>query len=224
MGTVSFVNAQDRARTQFQEYSTGPGSFIQGIPVRKSPIKGTIYIYQNYEPGILLTKKGEEIGDINLRYNVLAQNIEMRKNEMDIQLNSKLINSFLIIENKSKFINVENLPVDQNHGLDGFIQIIADDGNNMLLKRWIVNIKKANYNIALSVGTRYDEAIIKEEIYILVNNQFISFKGQNKEIRNSFPNYCDQLLQFKKENKLNFKRDDEFISFFEYYIDLIGRN
>lgn len=148
MGTVSFVNAQDRARTQFQEYSTGPGSFIQGIPVRKSPIKGTIYIYQNYEPGILLTKKGEEIGDINLRYNVLAQNIEMRKNEMDIQLNSKLINSFLIIENKSKFINVENLPVDQNHGLDGFIQIIADDGNNMLLKRWIVNIKKANYNIA----------------------------------------------------------------------------
>lgn len=221
LGTASYVTAQDRARTQFQEYSTGPGSFIQGIPVTKSPIKGTIYIYEDYQSSILLTNKKEQIEDVNLRYNVRDQKIEMRKDETDIQLNSKLIDSFLIVEDKTKFINAQSLSADQDHGLDGFLQIVADNENDLLLKRWYVNIKKANYNVALSAGTKYDEAILKEEFYILVNNDLIPFKGQNKEIRNYFSNNSDKLLQFKKENRLNFKNEEDYILFFKFLSKLL---
>lgn len=213
--------SQERARTQFQEYSTGVGSFIQGIPVTKDPIKGSIYLFEEYSPGVLITNKKEEISDVNLRYNLKEQTIEMKRDDMDVQLNSKLIHSFHI-NNRSndKFINVNKLPTDQNHGLDGFVQVLDKHDDSMLLQRWYINIKKANYNVAISTGNKYDEALLKNEILILLNKELIPFKGQNREIKRLFPTHGKMLLDFKKENNLNFKNEEDFITFFNYLLEL----
>jgi len=217
--SINNIKAQERARTQFQEYSTGPGSFIQGIPVPKSPTKGTIYLYEDYSPGILITKKNEKISDIKLRYNVRDQKIEMKNNELDIQLNGKLIDSFQI-NNDHQFINVFSIPVEKKHGLDGFLQIMAKDEGQMLLKRWFINMKKATYNIALSTGTKYDEALLKNEMYIVYDQRLIPFNGKSKEIKNNFPHISNELLEFVKESKIKFKSDEDYITFFNYLASL----
>jgi len=218
---INHVLSQDRARTQFQEYSTGVGSYIQGIPVTKDPIKGSIYLFEEYSPGILITNKKEEISDVNLRYNLKEQKIEMKRDDLDIQLNSKLIHSFHINDGSNdKFLNVAKLPTDQNHGLDGFVQVLDKHDDSMLLQRWYLNIKKANYNVAISTGNKYDEAILKNEILILLNNELIPFKGQNREIKRLFPDHSKMLLDYKKDNNLNFKNEEDFISFFNYLLEL----
>ncbi|KEO73643.1 hypothetical protein [Anditalea andensis] len=219
--STNIIIAQERARTQFQEYSTGPGSFIQGIPVTKAPLKGTVYLYENYSPGILITTDEEKVSDVNLRYNIQDQKIEMRKNNLDIQLNSRLIDSFHILnDSEAEFINVFSLPVDQNHGLDGFMQIYGNADGQMLLKRWYLNIKKANYNVALSTGTKYDEAIVKSEMFLVSDNQLISFQGKNKEIKSNFPNKSKELITFVKANKIKFKSNEDYILFFNYFSTL----
>jgi len=222
MGTsTNIIKAQERARTQFQEYGTGVGSFIQGIPVTKDPIKGTIYLYENYSPGVLITTKNEEISEVKLRYNIRDQKIEMKKDELDIQLNGKLINAFHIKnDDQHQFINVFNLPVEKKHGLDGFLQVLGKVDGQMLLKRWYINMKKANYNVALSTGTKYDEAILKDEMYIVYNNRLISFTGKRREIKNYFPNVSTELLAFVKDNKIKFKSDEDYITFFNYFASL----
>jgi len=212
--------AQDRATTQFQEYSSGVGSFIQGIPVKKQPMQGDMFVYKDFTTAAIVTKADEVVEQVPLRYNALDQQVEVKTGNNIQQLDGHKIKYFYLQESPNeKFVHVSELPTTLPYD-QGFLKVIAGEQNTQLLKRYYVKVAKANYNIALSTGNKHDTAHLKEDYYILKEDNFLHFAGSKKEIKRIWPDYSNVLVKFVKEKKLKFKEDADFVKFFDYLVHL----
>jgi len=190
---------------------------VNGIPQKGGVIEGTIYLNEQWFPGVIKLKFYDEPINVDkLRINVF-------NNEVELQVDGKIkvVGAHEIIYcsinegyRKRYFVSTMEYPVETN--LTGFFEVLYDAPTS-LLAHYYTAIKKADYNVALDVGSKNDEILIKENYYVVKENAPLIKVDKRKDVLKICSDFASQMKSFIKNNNLKTSNSKDLVEIFKYY-------
>lgn len=141
----------------------GTNEMLYGIPLPEGKVIGDTYLYPEWKRSAILLYEGNKLLEgYPIRYDIKADELDVKTPSSVKVLAGKNIKSFIWIDSVSTvpnyFINAREYKLD-GVSLAGFFEVLVN-GNTPLFKKTRVTIKKADYNVQLSIGSR-DDKILK---------------------------------------------------------------
>ncbi|MFC4721470.1 hypothetical protein ACFO5O_03990 [Geojedonia litorea] len=184
----------------------------------KEPIEGTPYLFDNWENEARLYLNDEIFVATLFNFNIEQEQFEAKFSE----------DSVLIIDTKNIDKIVINAIVFKSYpyvtSYDGrFLQELKTTRGFDVLKKYYVKIKEGKYNPMTQQQIVADK-YIKYEEYFILNKQSSTINAIKLNQKNILelidPSLHHSLNQFVKNNKLNYKDEDDLIKILTYYNSL----
>lgn len=95
-------------------------------------------------------------------------------------------------------------------------------GNDVkLVKQHYIDILKADYNVALNVGSKHDRIIKKSKLYLLKDKNLVEFNNKSSHLL--IAGKGEKVKEFVKKNHLNFNKENDLRSLVDIYNSIIYR-
>ncbi|QHT65985.1 hypothetical protein GXP67_04525 [Rhodocytophaga rosea] len=182
-------------------------NIIAEVKAKPEATQGTYYIDTEWHTGNIYLKSGDTLRNYPLKYDIDKNLIEINtpQNVKVLHGDKAVAFEWNTGTSTATFINGEYYKVDGTR-LVGFFQVLVV-GNFQLLSKTMLEVKKADYNVALDVGSRADKILKKERLFIARDKQLYEIKG--KDDLTPFGDKAAAVKSYAKENKLKpNKRED----------------
>jgi hypothetical protein len=180
---------------------------VSEVKARPEATQGTYYLDTEWRTGNIYLKSGDTLKNYPLKYDIDKNLIEINTPQHVKTLPGQRAIAFEWNNGTSSvtFINGEYYTLEGTK-LTGFFQVLVA-GNFQLLSKTVLEVKKADYNVALDVGSRADKILKKERLFIARDKQLYELKG--KEDLAPFGEKAAAIKTYARENKLKpGKRED----------------
>ena len=216
----SNIRATNTLEKFFDYNGIDEGDMLYGIPLPEGKVVGDTYldtVWRN--ANILLYDKEKLIEGYPVRYDIYLDELEIKgKNGIKVLAGNK-VKSFVWMDSFTKvpvyFINGNAFRNEIDVPFAGFLQVLTE-GSVPLLKRTYIDIKKADYNIALNVGSQDEKILKKNKFYALMNDKLLELPGSRKKFISLF-NGDSKLEEFIRDNKLTTSNEDHLKAIFNHY-------
>ena len=193
-----------------------PNTATFGVPLPPSELEGDFYLISEFKQGKFeLTTSPKLYEDFMIRYDLRSNLIEINYDDGIRGLDGSKVKYFELLNAKSnytRYVNANQLdakgdPLPENK----FVEVLIQD-DIPLYSYEEISIKKADYNIALNVGSRNDQ-VIKKPVYLsIVDGQAIELtKGKNSTVYSLLPGKEEELKAFAKQNKIKANSVEDYI-------------
>ncbi|GAB2557738.1 hypothetical protein [Spirosoma areae] len=164
----------------------------------------------------------DSIAGVPVRLDLVANEVEIRAGATDIRAVKATAVRYVDVNNRlgtvSRFVNVHDYQGDADK-LTGFFEQFVT-GKVDLLQHPSVHILKANYNVAMNVGTKDDELVKKMDWYVAWNKKAVKFSPGKKAVLELMADKKDQIETFLKTEKPDLKSRSGLMAVFSYYNSL----
>jgi len=203
----------------------GHNEMLYGIPLAPGTVVGDNYLSTNFSTSaILLYKDDDLITGYPMRYDIVANQLDIKFSGQIKVLEGNAVKSFLMIDStqsdRSYFINAREYKLDGTP-LTGFFEVLAD-GKAPLFKKVRVVIKKADYNEALAIGTRDDKILKQPEYYIGASSVVTELSSSKRKFLLMFGTRGEDIGKFIDDNALSIKRESDLVQIFKYYNTILA--
>ena len=209
--------------------STAGNEMIYGVPVPEGKVIGDTYLHREWKRSAILLYAGEKlIEGFPVRYDIRTDELEVKTSGGIKALEGRNVRSFTWIDSLRTepyfFINAKEF---KNEGVQmaGFMEVLVD-GKLPLLKKINISIKKADYNVALSVGSR-DDKILKQPAYFVFSEKVGELKeipGSKKKLMPVFQTKAEEMEKYIGANDLSVKKEEDLIKIITHYNRLLNAN
>ena len=200
------IRATNTLEKLFDYNGIDEGDILYGIPLPEGKIVGDTYMDTNWRmANVMLYEKEKLIEGFPMRYDIHLDELEFKgKNGIKVLAGSK-VKSFVwadsITRTPSYFINGKAFRNEDDTPFTGFFEVLSE-GAVPLLKKTYIDVKKADYNVAMNVGSRDDKILKKKKFYILKENRVVELPGSRKKFLSIF-NENQRLEEFIRQNSLS---------------------
>ena len=154
---------------------------LYGLPMEPGKVVGDSYITKEWNVAtIMLTDSEKIIEGYPVRYDIKAAVLEIKsKNGIKI-LNSKSIKSLVWLDSlmiPHYFTNADMFK-EESVTQSGLVEILVD-GEVTLLKKFVVEIIKPNYNIAMGSGSKDTKIVPRSIFYSAIAGELTRIKSKN---------------------------------------------
>lgn len=198
----------------------GNNEMMFGIPIPEGKVIGDTYLSTEWKKSvILLYEKGRLIEGFPVRYDIKSDELDVKGRSEVKVLEGRKVKSFMWIDSTRTepyyFINARDFK-EEGVPLVGFFEVLVD-GNSPLFKKTDISVKKADYNVTLSMGSR-DDKILKSSSYYLADGSSVSeIPGSKKKFLQLLKGKADEVESYMDTNNLSVKKEEELIAIFKYY-------
>lgn len=199
--------------------------FLEQYGISEADIKnieGSPYYRNNFQIGGIYNAEGVVASGIPMRYNIFADEIEMRpsSNPDDTTIKSlvKSVDIFAKI-GADNFIYILNTNSGEK---SGYFSVLLDDTYFDLYKKSTVNYIKKKF-----AETNYQKdqpaKFIKKEVFYLVDNKgvFYELPSKRKSFISIFKQKAKELESYIKDNNLNVSKETDMIKIIDYYNSIL---
>jgi hypothetical protein len=159
----------------------------------------------------------------------LPARLYLIRNEFDVKapigirtLRGDRVKSFIWVDSASKktevYVNMKEYRSENGIQGAGFMQILSE-GKIGLLKQTEIIFKKANYHVAMHVGSPDHQFVRKTHLYYLVDKTFRPVP-KAKRVLSIFPDHHEELQRFIKINQLDLNQEYHLQALTDYYNSL----
>ncbi|WP_375445211.1 hypothetical protein [uncultured Fibrella sp.] len=202
---------------------------VHGFDTYRKQLLGSPYEDSTFQAGNIRFYKplpgsnSDSIMNVPIRYELQAHQLEILAGPNSIKVaRTPQVRQFTIsnkaLNTISYYVNVREFR-GETEQLDGFFDVITT-GKAMLLRYPLVTVSKGNYNVALSVGSKDDELVVKQEWYAAVNKKVVAFTPGKRAVLALFPEKEAEMTAFLKQKKPDLKTRSGLASVFDYYNSL----
>jgi len=177
--------------------------------------EGTAYLNKDWKPADILLKNGKTIPDLMVRYNVLENKMVYENKGITYVVGTpdsiaeiKFLDKTFIYKPFEKGNTTEN----------GFFEIVFK-GKVSLLRKYEIEILRANYSMQFDTGYKNDRLSLKQELYLQKDNQAAVANKKNKLLEVLSDKNNDVILYIKRE-KLSVKDHRDLIKILAFYNQL----
>jgi hypothetical protein len=196
-----------------------PTSLVRTRTTPKESRKGSPFLFQASKKGVVKIKNhyDKEYAFEKMRYDAFNHDIEVILEGKKRYIRGVDLDGFVLHHEGRKlyFINANRYSF-KNTKLYGFVQLI-EEGEVQLLKRVRIQVLKANYNVALNVGSNFDKFTRKTEYFYGYKGVLYQIK-RKKDIYRFFSKHSYKAKAFMKQNKMKLRRNKEQV------LQLLARN
>ena len=202
------------------------GDLMYGIPLPEGKVIGDSYLDTHWKKStILLYEKDKLIEGFPLRYDIFLDELEINARNGIKVLKGNKVKSFVWFDSltttPSYFVNGKDYKNEDNVSLTGFFQVLSD-GSSPLLKKTNIAIRRADYNVALNVGSPDDKILKKEDFYMLKGSNVIEIPSSKKKMLTLFGDKAEVLEKYIKDNALSTTKEDNLKLIFQHYNSLVN--
>jgi hypothetical protein len=205
----SVVPANVRASFTLEDIPSKAGldqnfSFIYGIPLTPGETIGDSYWSSEWSSTNIVLFKGEKvINGILTRYDILNNGLEVKVDDDVRFLPAALIKAYVIRDNDIARTFVNGSSIDPAYP---FLLEVLADGKMALLKRTRIQIKNADYNEALDLGSRNNRLLKESILYYAMGNEITELPKSKSRLRSQM-----EKLGIISGNHRNAKLNDEMV-------------
>lgn len=204
-----------------------PGAIIPGMPMEAPEIIGDTYLHPYWNRSAIMLYQNDYVFQ-----NYLAK-LDLYKNELDIRLEDgvkcikgNLVRSFVLFDSLSSqpsfYINAASFKGEDGKPLVGFFEVLLEDSVCTLLKKTEVEIIKANYNAAKSVGSPDHKIIKKNMLFLWLNQKLLKVPSSKKKFLALLDSsHTKEVENFIKTNDINLKNEIDIFRVIQFYNQLM---
>lgn len=217
------IRATNTLEKLFDYNGIDEGDILYGIPLPEGKVVGDTYLDTHWKKAnVMLYEKEALIEGFPMRYDMRLDELEFKgKNGIKVLAGNK-VKSFVwadsISRSPSYFINGKAFRNEDDVPFTGFFEVLTE-GSVPLLKKTNVDIKKANYNLALNVGSPDDKILKKNKYYVLMENRLVELPGSRKKFLSIFNDNL-ALEKFIRQNALSISDEHELKVILNHYNSL----
>lgn len=230
-GTIVPANIRAINTLERLTYANGGNGneMIYGVALPEGKVIGDTYLATNWRRSAILLYAAEKLLEgFSVRYDIRSDELDVKTDKGIKVLSGRDIRSFTWIDSlKAKpsfFINAKEF---KNDGvpLTGFLEVLSD-GKTPLFKKMNISVKKADYNVALSVGSRDDKILKHPGYYMLSGNQneVVAIPATKKKLLLLFQAKSEEMEKYISANDLSVKKEDDLVKIFSYYNTILAPN
>ncbi len=182
-----------------------------------STMEGTPFLENEFLKGTITTVDGKVIRNVDLRYNVFNNKMEVKQKDQLFELTNDLVKRIQMNDRTFDYLKYE---LDKNES-DGYLELISD-GNWKLYYRHAKKFKEAQSQKAMEEHSRPAEFRDLPPVYLLLKDdsgKAIGFRNK-KELANIFPNHKNEVHSFMKKNRLKTNNAEDLQKLLSYYFSL----
>lgn len=214
--TVFIVTGLTGLQAQNIRLIAPPGyNFIYNEQHFTKDTEGTPYLDKDWQPADILLKNGKTIPALPVRYNVL-------ENKMVYQDKGKTYvvgTPDSIAEIKfSDRIFIYKAFEKGNTTEKGFFEIVSK-GKVSLLKKYEIEVLRANYSMQFDTGYKNDRLSLNQELYLQKGDQAAVPNKKNKFLE-VLSDKNTEVVHYMKKEKLSVKDKEDQIKILAYYNQL----
>lgn len=196
-----------------------PTSLVRTRAKQKESLKGSPFLFREPKKGVVKIKNhyDKEYAFEQIRYDAFTHDLEVILEGKKRYIRGVDLNGFVLHHQGKKlyFINANRYSF-KGTKLYGFVQLV-EDGEVQLLKRVKVHILKSNYNVALNVGSNFDQFTRKTEFFYGHKGVLHQIK-RKRDMYRFFSKHNYEAKTFMKQNKMKFRKYKEQV------LQLLARN
>lgn len=197
---------------------TSVSNTLLGIPLPAPEIKGDYFISPHFNFATLVLDDNKAIDSCYVMYDIVKDVFFLKQNDGFYGIKGARVNGFSWLDSlsgiSSTFVNCK-LFSDKNASTQGFYEVLCD-GPIALVSKTEVEIKEANFSIALNVGRSDHEIIKKTTKYVIREKQILELPAP-KKVPLIFGPHSKMIADFIKLNDLDVSLDNHLIAVFKYY-------
>ena len=184
-------------------------------------IEGSPYENDAFLPGAIYTSEKVIAGNVLLRYNILSDEIEMKKQS---NANNKEYSS--LIKDPKYFAKIRNdiyVFVMKNGSIDegGYFKVLSDGEHYDLYKKVTVEFIEKTF-AKTSYGRDTPAQFKREDVYYLVSNdKFYELPNKKNKLIDVFNAKESEVKKYIKSENLNIKEEADLIKVINYYNSIL---
>lgn len=180
-----------------------------------TPIEGSMYLEDEFSPGVIVYKNGLINDGLFFRYNAFYDEMEYLGPAGDTLVMEDVSNVHWIIAGMRKFIY--DTVLNQTHKIKGFFEIIADGETRLLCKHSMVFERADPPYTALHHGYAYDRFRHMKSFYVQQQQKPAQkIKLSRDGLLEALPEKRDKIEKLWKTLKPNSSNLSEIRSFFKH--------
>lgn len=208
-----FAFSQEAGKVAFIDKTINPGEVVDELPLPPPVLEGQFYIDEKWNPGSLTLHKRKAITLEKIRFDLQNNNLEIKQGDEVKVCTLGLIDKFEIGEGEvyhNLLMVSKNLPA-------GVGKVLFQGQKITLIEHIYLDVKESTYNVALDMGTRNHQSVLKRK-YFLKNQEAVNeIKPRLKKNKSYFGNDYEKLAEFASKKNLHGNGIDNFISVLAYY-------
>ncbi|MFY0654947.1 MAG: hypothetical protein JXQ96_23150 [Cyclobacteriaceae bacterium] len=209
---VGVINNQVQANSY-------PGAQVYEIPMKTPGLIGSTFLSDSWLVGDVWMTKDGVLEKMPLKYNILEEELLFQASKRIMMVKLHRVDSFSMLQplysSYTTFIVNKDWTIGDVPAVGVFQRLTRLKGY-VLLKKYEIIYKDANYNKALAVGEKDNKYVQKSSYYILNTKS-----GELEHLparKNKFEDYFQskEISSFIKENRINFKEEQDLIKLVKY--------
>jgi hypothetical protein len=214
------IRATNTLEKLFDYNGIDEGDILYGIPLPEAKVLGDTYLDTRWRnSNVMLYEQGELIEGFPMRYDIHLDELEFKGKKGIKVLEGNKVKSFVWTDSITRtpiyFINGKAFRNEHDVPFTGFFQVLAE-GSVPLLKKTYIDIKKADYNVALNVGSPDDKILKKNKFYVLKENRVIELPASRRKFL-IILNGNSRLEEFIKQNDLSTSNEQDLKLILDHY-------
>jgi hypothetical protein len=197
--------------------STNPGEVLMEFDTRSPAIKGSYYLFSDWQKGDFMLNSGASIKDQWLNYDVEYDLIEVKLDKEVKIVPLSMLKEFNTTNNKQEnqfFLPCDNYFYDERVPMVGICEVL-DSNYYGLISKFETDIKESTYIPTLDMGKKEDELIVIKKLYLTKGNYATEIPKKKQNFIQLYPHTTD-LNSFLKEQKLNHKNKDDLLIILDF--------
>jgi len=185
---------------------------------RSIEITGSFYLYDDWMKGDFYLESGASIGDQWINYDVEFDLLEVKLEKEIKVVPLTMLRQFVGFNGEGEsrlFTRCSNFFYEQSVPMTGVCEVLDSNFYGLII-RYMTDVKEASYVPALDMGKKEDEHIIKREYYLTSGTRVMEIPGKKQAFYALYPVDQNQLIDFIKKNKLNFRKESDLIKILEF--------
>jgi hypothetical protein len=185
------------------------------IPVANPSVIGSSYLQNEWRKAQVILKSGGVAKDVPVKIELENANVEVNYNGQIKYLNLDKIDSIYFINELTQqktVLKKANVFEYANEKLTG-MALIQSNLHYGILKQYYIEILRANYNVAMDVGSKDHQKVKREKTYLMHGTQLIAIKGSSKKIVSQLGDDRHKALTIIKTQKLDLKDENDLARF-----------
>ncbi len=196
----------------------GTNEMMYGIPLPPGKVIGETYLDTSWRRSVVLLYENNALLEgYFIRYDIKADELDIKTSDKIKVLEGKKVKSFSWLDSMAGdpkyFVNAKDFKTN-GVPLSGFFEVLVD-GQMPLFKKTSISIKKADYNVQLSIGNRDDKILKKRSFYLANETQVVELPGSKKRFLSLFKDRARRIEEYIDSNSLSIKREEDLIEIFK---------
>jgi len=214
-----------RASISLERITDGNGlhtsDLLYGIPLPPGKVVGDTYLNSQWmRSSFIMYNVDKTFENYKIRYDIRADELEIKTPTQVKVLQGSKVRNFAVTDSLNThtafYANARDFTLD-GAKQTGFFEVL-EDGKIALLKKTEIEIKKADYNPALNIGS-LDEKILKKEKYFLLQGTRLQ-EVRKKKFFTAFGDRAAEVETYAAKNSLSAGDPGELQLIVRYYNSL----